>query len=158
MEHLLTDNLWDGGAESVIFRPLFAARTIVKFFPRVAENGPKRPSALSSDDSIIYVATSTFDFGFGYLVALDSRTLRVINRVRLTDPASGLDATTTEETRASPTVGTDGDVYYGVLENPFSNAQLTAAGRCTSIAISHNRKRTRIRCQDAAQRGWFGSR
>jgi len=75
--------------------------------------------ALSRDGSIVYVATGTFDFGFGYLVALDSRTLQVISRVRLTDPASGLDATMTDETSASPTVGPDGDVYYGVLENPF---------------------------------------
>jgi hypothetical protein len=45
--------------------------------------------------------------------------LQVINRVRLTDPASGLDATMTDETSASPTIGPDGDVYYGVLENPF---------------------------------------
>jgi hypothetical protein len=66
---------------------------------------------MSKDGSIVYVATGTFDFGFGYLVALDSRTLQVINRVRLTDPASGLDATMTDETSASPTVGPDGDVY-----------------------------------------------
>jgi hypothetical protein len=42
-----------------------------------------------------------------------------MNRVRLIDPASGLDATMTDETSASPTVGPDGDVYYGLLENPF---------------------------------------
>jgi len=87
--------------------------------PFVSKIATSCAPALSSDGSIVYVATGTFDFGFGYLVALDSRTLQVINRVRLTDPASGLDATMTEETSASPTVGPDGDVYYGVLENPF---------------------------------------
>jgi hypothetical protein len=37
----------------------------------------------------------------------------------LLDPASGLDATLPEESSAAPTVGPDGDVYFGVLENPF---------------------------------------
>jgi hypothetical protein len=75
--------------------------------------------ALSKDGRIVYVATSSFDFGSGYLVALDSRTLQVINKVLLIDPASGLTASITDETSAAPTVGPDGDVYYGVLENPF---------------------------------------
>jgi outer membrane protein assembly factor BamB len=87
--------------------------------PFVSKISTSCAPALSPDGSIVYVATGTFDFGFGYLVALDSRTLQVINRVRLTDPASGLDATMTDETSASPTIGPDGDVYYGVLENPF---------------------------------------
>jgi len=87
--------------------------------PFVSKIATSCAPTLSSDGSIVYVATGTFDFGFGYLVALDSRTLQVINRARLTDPASGLDATMTEETSSSPTVGPDGDVYYGVLENPF---------------------------------------
>jgi hypothetical protein len=79
--------------------------------PFVSKISTSCAPALSPDGSIVYVATGTFDFGFGYLVALDSRTLQVINRVRLTDPASGLDATMTDETSASPTVGPDGDVY-----------------------------------------------
>src|SRR6201993_5244617 len=75
--------------------------------------------ALSQDGSILYVAVSSGDFGFGYLLALNSRTLAVINKVRLTDPSSGFDATMTDESSASPTVGPDGDVHYGVLESPF---------------------------------------
>ena len=75
--------------------------------------------ALSQDGSILYVAVSSGDFGFGYLLALNSRTLAVINKVRLTDPSSGFDAIMTDESSATPTVGPDGDVYYGVLENPF---------------------------------------
>ena len=96
-----------------------SAQSISGDDPFVSKIATSCAPALSSDGSIVYVATGTFDFGFGYLVALDSRTLQVINRVRLTDPASGLDATMTDETSASPTVGPDGDVYYGVLENPF---------------------------------------
>jgi len=75
--------------------------------------------ALSQDGSIVYVALSSGDFGFGYLLALNSTTLAIVNKVRLKDPASGLDATMSNESSASPTVGPDGDVYYGVLENPF---------------------------------------
>jgi hypothetical protein len=74
---------------------------------------------LSADGRIVYVAVNSFDFGFGYLLALNSQTLLPINSVRLTDPQSGFDATMADESSASPTVGPDGDVYYGVLENPF---------------------------------------
>ena len=87
--------------------------------PSITEVSMSCAPAVSSDGSIVYVAVSSGDFGFGYLLALNSRTLAVINRVRLTDPASGLDATMTDESSATPTVGPDGDVYYGVLENPF---------------------------------------
>jgi hypothetical protein len=87
--------------------------------PLITEISMSCAPALSQDGSILYVAVSSGDFGFGYLLALDSRTLSVINKVRLTDPASGFDATMTDESSASPTVGPDGDVYYGVLENPF---------------------------------------
>ena len=77
--------------------------------------------ALSNDGSTLYVAVDSQDFGYGYLVALNSTTLQVINHVRLSDPSSGLDATLTDESSATPTVGPDGDVYFGVLENPFPN-------------------------------------
>jgi len=75
--------------------------------------------ALSNDGSTVYVAVDSQDFGFGYLVALNSTTLQVVNHVRLKDPSSGQDATFTDESSATPTVGPDGDVYFGVLENPF---------------------------------------
>ncbi len=75
--------------------------------------------ALSRDGRVLYVAVNSFDFGFGYLLALDSKTLAVINRVRLLDPSSGFDAIVGDESSAVPTVGPDGDVYYGVLEDPF---------------------------------------
>jgi hypothetical protein len=79
--------------------------------------------ALSLDGTLVYVAVLTVDDGFGYLLALDAKTLRPINKVRLLDPASGLDADVTGLSSASPTVGPDGDVYFGVLENPFPDHQ-----------------------------------
>ena len=75
--------------------------------------------ALSPDGSILYVAVDNGDYG--YLLALNSVTLAVINKVLLKDPSSGLTAIIFDASSASPTVGPDGDVYFGVLENPFPN-------------------------------------
>jgi hypothetical protein len=75
--------------------------------------------ALSADGSILYVAVD--NGSYGYLLALNSTTLALINRVRLTDPSSGMDAWLYDGSSAAPTVGPDGDVYFGVLENPFPN-------------------------------------
>ena len=75
--------------------------------------------ALSADLGTLYVAVS--NGSVGYLVALDSTTLAPLARVRLKDPSSGLDARLSDNGSASPTVGTDGDVYFGVLENPFGS-------------------------------------
>ena len=74
--------------------------------------------ALSNDGNTLYVATFA-NAGYGYLVALNSSTLAVINRVRLKDPSSGQDALLFDASSAAPTVGPDGDVYFGVLEHPF---------------------------------------
>jgi hypothetical protein len=73
--------------------------------------------ALSWDSKTLYVAVS--NGSAGYLVALNSSTLAPIGRVRLVDPKSGIDSWINDNSSASPTVGSDGDVYYGVLESPF---------------------------------------
>ena len=73
--------------------------------------------ALSRDEASIYSATS--GGGTGDLVKLNSTTLAPQASVRLHDPRSGLDALIFDEGTSSPMVGPDGDVYYGVLENPF---------------------------------------
>ncbi|MGA7909066.1 MAG: hypothetical protein WCA16_16780 [Candidatus Sulfotelmatobacter sp.] len=73
--------------------------------------------ALSADGSLLYVAVD--NASYGYLLALNSTTLALVNRVRLTDPSSGMNAWISSESSATPTVGPDGDVYFGVLENPF---------------------------------------
>lgn len=75
--------------------------------------------ALSNDGRVVYVGVDNFDFGFGYLIAFNSTTLKPLTAVRLKDPSSGFDALITDDSSATPTVGPDGDVYYGVLENPF---------------------------------------
>jgi hypothetical protein len=72
--------------------------------------------ALSPHGRTVYVAVSN---GLaGYLVALDSRTLAPKASVPLKDPKSGSDSLLSDNGSASPTVGPDGEVYFGVLENP----------------------------------------
>ncbi len=87
--------------------------------PTIIEVSVSCAPALSADGSTLYVAV---DNGIsGYLLAVNSTTLALINRVPLTDPSSGLPALIFNGSSATPTVGPDGDVYFGVLENPFPN-------------------------------------
>jgi hypothetical protein len=79
--------------------------------------------ALSTDESSLYIAVSSgasgfADSGSGYLLRLDSTTLATTGAVFLIDPNSGQAALLPDTGTASPTVGPDGDVYFGVLENP----------------------------------------
>jgi hypothetical protein len=75
--------------------------------------------ALSNDGTMVYVATVNESNTHGYLVAVNSTTLAPIKAVALLDPSSGLDAQINDSSSSAPTVGPDGDVYFGVLENPF---------------------------------------
>jgi hypothetical protein len=75
--------------------------------------------ALSPSGRVVYI-TATTPTGSA-LVGLDAATLRPRYHVVLRDPVSGLPAFISSSSSASPTVGPDGDVYYGVLENPFPN-------------------------------------
>jgi len=75
--------------------------------------------ALSNDHKTLYFIVSSGGWSGGYLVAVDSRTLQPLARVRLKDVGHPTnDAILPDEGTASPTVGPDGDVYIGVLENP----------------------------------------
>jgi hypothetical protein len=71
--------------------------------------------ALSADLQTLYVAVS--DGVVGYLVALNSSTFAPIARVRLEDPKAGADAILSDDASSTPTVGPDGDVYFGVIES-----------------------------------------
>ncbi|HTQ08960.1 MAG TPA: hypothetical protein VMI31_02700, partial [Fimbriimonadaceae bacterium] len=74
---------------------------------------------ISNDGKYVYIAVSSGNFGYGYLLCLDAKTLQTVGKVRLKDP-NGNDAALPDEGTASPMVGPDGDVYFGVLENPFA--------------------------------------
>ena len=84
------------------------------FFAQKAMNASA--PALSADGKILYVAVDSFDFFPGDLLALDSTTLQLIRNVRMKDPQLGVDAAMIDSSSASPTVGPDGDVYFGVYE------------------------------------------
>ncbi len=57
-----------------------------------------------------------------YLLGLDSTTLATVDKVSLIDPTSPLTpANLIDISTASPMVGPDGDVYYGVLDNGNEN-------------------------------------
>jgi hypothetical protein len=81
--------------------------------------------ALSPDGTKLYVAVtdqSTSGAGHGYLLELDSTTLNQLGRVRLKDVRNASsDAYVDDDGTSSPCVGPDGDVYFGVLENPFGS-------------------------------------
>jgi hypothetical protein len=73
--------------------------------------------ALSPNGTTVYITVTTPSGGI--LVGLNATTLRPRFRVVLTDPNTGRPAVISASSSASPTVGPDGDVYYGVLQNPY---------------------------------------
>ncbi len=75
--------------------------------------------AVSKDGKTIYVPVS--NGSSGYLLALNSTTLATNAKVSLVDPSSGWAGWVSNDSSASPMVGPDGDVYFGVLEQPFPN-------------------------------------
>jgi Dockerin type I domain len=76
--------------------------------------------AISGDGLHVYVAVSNGQgFGQGRLLRLNSQTLAPESSVVLNDVKSGSGAFLPDDGTASPMVGPDGDVYFGVLENPF---------------------------------------
>jgi hypothetical protein len=81
--------------------------------------------AVTRDGKTVYVAVSDGDGwgnAVGYLLALDAKTLATLASVRLRDPkVPSNDAFLNDSGTASPTIGPDGDVFFGVLENPFTS-------------------------------------
>jgi sugar lactone lactonase YvrE len=73
--------------------------------------------ALSPKGKTVYITVTTPSRGI--LVGLSATTLRPRYHVVLKDPATGRPAMISTSSSASPTVGPDGDVYFGVLESSF---------------------------------------
>ncbi len=93
--------------------------------PTVDKVAMNSAPALSLDEATLYVAVNAKAVAGsvqgGYLLALDSRTLAVEARALLRDPSTGTPARVSDDGTASPTVGPDGDVYFGVLEANFGS-------------------------------------
>jgi hypothetical protein len=83
--------------------------------------------AVTADGSTVYVGITTATgtgIGTGYLVALNTNGLTIAGRTNLFDvktPANR--AFLSESGTASPTIGPNGDVYFGVLENPLTSSK-----------------------------------
>ena len=76
--------------------------------------------ALSIDGGTVYMAVNRgLTAQTGYLLALNSTTLATRARVALTDPYQLTPARLSDDGTASPVVGPDGRVFYGVLESVF---------------------------------------
>jgi hypothetical protein len=85
--------------------------------------------AFSNDGNSLYVAVNNVPvsqagaFGLGYLCRLDITTMARLSSVFFMDPrstqASPLSALISDDGSETPTVGSDGDVYFGVLEGNF---------------------------------------
>lgn len=86
--------------------------------PAIAKVAMNSAPALSLDQRTIYVAvTATEGTAAGYLLGLDSETLATRGRAALVDPGTGAALALSDNGTASPTVGPDGDVFLGVLED-----------------------------------------
>ena len=88
--------------------------------------------ALSADGQTLYIVVgSSTSTGVSYLVGLDPATLALkqsgqgMMRVALKDPRNAQvnNARVTDDSSSSPTVGPDGDVYYGILGNPNNGSR-----------------------------------
>ncbi len=88
--------------------------------PAIGKVATNSAPALSADLRTLYVAVNTNPAvgtrQSGYLLALDAQTLATQSTTRLLDPVTGTPAWVNDNATSSPTVGPDGDVYYGVLE------------------------------------------
>ena len=97
-----------------------SARSLAGNDPNVNQVALNCAPALSNNQLTVYVTVSggsEFDTN-GYLVSLNASTLAPTAHAPLYDPQTGGRATVSTDSSAAPMVGPDGDVYYGVLENP----------------------------------------
>jgi len=82
--------------------------------------------ALSNDGTTVYVVVKgPSSDTYGYLLGLDSTTLATKFKVFLKDPRNNNanNAEMIDDSTASPMVGPDGDVYFGILGNPFNGSR-----------------------------------
>lgn len=87
--------------------------------PELAYIKAQSAPAVSADGSVLYTVVANGNFGRGKLVRVDTATMQPISRADLKDPRTGNDAAVDFDGTASPVIGPNGDVFVGVLENPF---------------------------------------
>ncbi len=79
------------------------------------------PPAVTADGSTVYIAVNSSYASDGYLCRAATATMTALNSVLLVDPKNGGNALIDDDGTSSPTIGPDGDVYYGVLENSLGS-------------------------------------
>ncbi|MBI1757310.1 MAG: hypothetical protein HYR64_09420 [Fimbriimonas ginsengisoli] len=75
--------------------------------------------AISPDGKSVYAGVRANTSYYGYLCKMSAATLAPQTWVFLKDPWTGNAARVLNESTASPTIGMDGDVYYGIFNNPY---------------------------------------
>jgi hypothetical protein len=92
----------------------------------IGEDSHNSAPALSNDQSTLYVVVKGASTDtYGYLLGLNSTTLATKFSVFLKDPRSNNanNAQMLDDSTASPMVGPDGDVYFGIMGNPFNGSR-----------------------------------
>ena len=101
----------------------FVAATTVSLVAKFNQVALNCAPAISNDGAHLYIALT--DSGSGELLELKTADLTYVARAQLLDPAGtafgGQPSTITGDSSATPTVGPDGDVYFGVLEHSFGS-------------------------------------
>lgn len=96
--------------------------------------------ALSNDGATLYVVVKgTSSDTYGYLLGLDSTTLATKFKVFLKDPRNNNanNAEMIDDSTASPMVGPDGDVYFGILGNPFNGSRGFMLHFSSDLTVEH---------------------
>jgi hypothetical protein len=77
--------------------------------------------AISEIRSTVYIAVNSSYASDGYLCSAATKNMTAKRSVLLIDPKNGGHALVDDDGTSTPTVGPDGDVYYGVLENALGS-------------------------------------
>lgn len=96
--------------------------------------------ALSNDGTTVYfVVKGASSDTYGYLLGLDSTTLATKFKVFLKDPRNNNanNAELNDDSTASPMVGPDGDVYFGILGNPFNGSRGFMLHFSSDLTVEH---------------------
>ncbi|MES3012675.1 MAG: hypothetical protein V4750_02960 [Pseudomonadota bacterium] len=101
----------------------WAAATTLAADPTIVKVTMNCAPAVSPDLATVYFAVNQAVVAgtvqAGYLIAVDATTLALRGKVALRDPIDGGPARLSDNGTASPTIGPDGEVFFGVLEGTF---------------------------------------